>query len=281
MNNIYIKIFILSLCCLATTAVQAEGEFCLSGGFSSGYSCAFDKAKGSRKAVYSLQLLTNTGTEDKLVKRLEFLNLSVHHSAIVSERQHFYYLGEYLEERTAWHALDLVEKELGADTEKYRPELVSYTREYQNSLPRIRLMERGVLAGQSEAAFIVADAKPQLEPLLLSSKAASAGANTGHYTIETEQELPFADTPKITGPFYTVQLAAFATHQARSAFLASYPNFSIYCRQKNNGLYASYLGVFDDYAGARKYLHSVNTFDSLKPYVLKFTEVEMSRCSAG
>lgn len=250
----HLKILILSLCCLAHSVAKAEGEFCLSGGFSSGYSCAFDKASGSRKAVYSLQFLANTGTEDKLLKRLKFLNLKVIDSAVVSERQHFYYLGEYLEERTAWRALDLALVELAEDAKKYRPELVSYTREYDNALPRIRLVERGVLAGKP--AVVVAPV-PQVERFDNSQSANSVN------------------------PFYTIQLAAFGTSGAQVAFVKNHSNFTLYCREKNNGLFVSYLGVFDSYSEARDYLNGINTFDSLGPYVVKLDSVEINSCSAS
>lgn len=226
----------------------------MSGGFSSGYSCAFDKASGSRKAVYSLQFLANTGTEDKLLKRLKFLNLSVLDSAIVSERQHFYYLGEYLEERTAWQALDLALAKLGDDAKKYRPELVSYTREYQNTLPRIRLVERDVLAGKP--VVVAPESKSQMQRL---------DNNTAN-----------SATP--TSPFYTIQLAAFGTSWARVAFVKNHSSFTLYCREKSNGLFVSYLGMFDSYGGAREYLSSINTFDNLGPYVVKLDSVEINEC---
>lgn len=228
----------------------------MSGGFSSGYSCAFDKASGSRKAVYSLQFLANTGTEDKLLKRLKFLNLSVLDSTIVSERQHFYYLGEYLEERTAWQALDLALAKLADDAKKYRPELVSYTREYQNTLPRIRLVERDVLAGKP-AVVVAPEPKSQMQQLENNQSANSASAS---------------------GPFYTIQLAAFATSGARVAFVKNHSSFTLYCREKSNGLFVSYLGVFDSYGGAREYLSSINAFDNLGPYVVKLDSVEINEC---
>lgn len=243
----------------------------MSGGFSSGYSCAFDKASGSRKAVYSLQFLANTGTEDKLIKRLQFLNLSVLDSTIVSERQHFYYLGEYLEERTAWHALDLALAELGGDTKKYRPELVSYTREYQNTLPRIRLVERDVLAGKPASVDVTDTVVLETEPQLVSGAAIQTPVRRADESYRANS----------ANPFYTIQLAAFGTPGAQVAFVKNHSNFTLYCREKNNGLFVSYLGIFDSYSEARNYLSGVNTFDSLGPYVVKLTDIEMRRCEAG
>lgn len=243
----------------------------MSGGFSSGYSCAFDKASGSRKAVYSLQFLANTGTEDKLLKRLKFLNLSVLDSAIVSERQHFYYLGEYLEERTAWQALDLALAELGVDAKKYRPELVSYTREYQNTLPRIRLVERDVLAGKPASVDVTDTVVLETEPQLVFGAAIQTPVRRADESYRANS----------ANPFYTIQLAAFGTPGAQVAFVKNHSNFTLYCREKNNGLFVSYLGIFDSYSEARNYLNGVNTFDSLGPYVVKLTDIEMRRCKAG
>lgn len=269
-----VKIILFSLCWLYSHMVMAEREFCLSGGYSSGYSCDFENAAGSRKAVYSLQFLANTGTEDKLLKRLDFLNLTVLDSAIVSERQHFYYLGEYTEEKTAWHALDRVNETLGNDTEKYRPELVSYTREYNNTLPRIRLVERGVLAGQP---LVVEGDRKTAERLQAQQVAPTAMAKNNQPMTANKDEL-VRKNKIMSGAFYTVQLAAFGSREAGERFAESYPNYTLYCRKKNNGLYANYLGVFDGYTSARDYLHSVKVFDRFKPYVVQLTDVELKVC---
>lgn len=209
--------------------------------------------------MYSLQFLANTGTEDKLLKRLDFLNLTVLDSTIVSERQHFYYLGEYTEEKTAWHALDRVNETLGSDTEKYRPELVSYTREYNNTLPRIRLVERGVLAGKP-AVVVAPEPESQMERLDNNQSANSASA---------------------AGPLYTIQLAAFGSSGARVAFVKNHSIFTLYCRENSNGLFVTYLGKFGSYSGAREYLSNINTFDNLGPYVVKFDSVEMNECEVS
>lgn len=249
----------------------------MSGGFSSGYSCAFDKARGSRKAVYSLQFLANTGTEDKLLKRLSFLNLTVLDSAIVSERQHFYYLGEYLEEKTAWRALTLAEEALGSDVDLYRPVLVSYTREYENVLPRIRLLEPAVLSGSLGAAKERSDraesSNSKALPKISQQKTSRSMSDTDHRVNRHKTS--------VDGPFYTIQLAAFKSSAAQVAFANNHSNFKIYCRKKSNGLYANYVGVFTSYAKARDYRLTLYEFDYMKPYILKFNDVSMSECETS
>lgn len=138
MFTVITSLSILAFTLLSHVAV-AEDEFCLSGGFSSGYSCAADKALGSRKTLFSVQILAQTGAQDQLMHRLKLPLLD---SILVSDSQSFYYLGHYSEINAAWDDLQRVKKILAPEVTQYRPTLVSYAREGE-SMPRIRMVEQG------------------------------------------------------------------------------------------------------------------------------------------
>ena len=256
MSRSITNLLILAFTLLTHVAV-AEEEFCLSGGFSSGYSCAADKALGSRKALFSVQMLAQTGAQDQLMHRLELPLLD---SIRVSDSQSFYYLGRYSEINAAWDDLQRVKKLLAPEVTQYRPTLVSYAREGE-SMPRIRLVEQGGLrlAGSINLA-------EQLE----TSNVAQGLANTGQTGL--------GEAMGISTSFYTIELQVFKTEPARAEFVSEYSDFELYCGRHASGAYASYLGLFEVRASASEFVQQAHAFDHLTPNIKKLTNTEMIRC---
>jgi hypothetical protein len=242
---------------LLSQVVLAEEEFCLSGGFSSGYSCAADKALGSRKALFSVQILAQTGAQDELMSRLKLPLLD---SILVSDSQSFYYLGNYPEIKAAWDDLQRVKKLLASEVLLYRPTLVSYARR-GDSIPRIRMVEQG-------SEKLAAKTNLALQPE--ASNVAEGLGNTG------QKDLGGAIADSAT--FYAVELQTFKTELARAEFVSEYSDFEFYCRRHSNGVYTSYLGIFEDHASASEYLQRVDAFAHLNPHIIKLSNVEMIGC---
>lgn len=283
----------------------AEGQYCLSGGFGNQYSCAADKASGSLPRVYSVQLLANATAEQELSKRI---NTPVLDRVSVSEQQSFFYFGAHSTETKAVNALHVMKQQLGSEFSQHRPMLVTYARD-GTSMARIRLVETDAIhmdfddgIAENTPEYQLEDnteriennptevvANSDVEPALQTAVKASEDTSekikvVTQKTVSTlpvvELDMPLQPALAVRrAPFYTVQLGAFSTEKAQLNFAKKYTQYDIYCRQKNNGLYGTYLGLFESYSDASQYLSEVETFKRMKPYVLKLSQVVLVPCT--
>lgn len=80
-------------------------------------------------------------------------------------------------------------------------------------------------------------------------------------------------------PIYTVALAAFEYEERLLSFIKKYSSNDLYCRQKNNGLYAVYWGIFNSYNHAKQGRDIAEKIPDIKPYIVKFNDHDLSNCN--
>lgn len=80
-------------------------------------------------------------------------------------------------------------------------------------------------------------------------------------------------------PIYTVALAAFEYEERLRSFIHKYSSNDLYCRQKNNGLYAVYWGIFNSYNHAKQGRDIAEKIPDIKPYIVKFNDNDLSNCN--
>lgn len=83
----------------------------------------------------------------------------------------------------------------------------------------------------------------------------------------------------VTGPIYTVALAAFQHEERLLNFIDKYSSNDLYCRQKNNGLYAAYWGIFNSHEHAKQGRQIAQKIPGIKPYIVKFNDNDLTHCN--
>mgnify|MGYP000621404084 CR=1 FL=1 len=251
---------------LGSTAVCASSSYCLSSGRTEGYRC--DTAQAQVSSWYSVQLLQRAG-EPQVAEE------DVLHRSGISESISLVYWGRYKDEAEAQAALALAIELWG---ERAKPLLVEFSP--RKGMPRIRLVA-------------------EVEPLLL---AAAAGRVPTQSELQRFTQLGYDGTPgyvaapviphdDIMGPVqlveepqyslvYSIQVGAFARLDQGQAFANQNREVPLYCRKKENGMFAVYYGVYQGFYDAKPHLGDHDVFAAQGAYVVKLKDVSFQPCDA-
>lgn len=254
---------LLLLLCSAT--VFASASYCLSSGRTEGYRC--DTAQAQASSWYSVQLLQQAG-EPQVAEE------DILHRSGVSENSSLIYWGRFKDEGEAQAALVAAVEQWG---ERARPLLVEFSP--RKGMPRIRLVA-------------------ETEPLLLAAAAGRVPTQTELLRFSELNEGEEADVDQslkahrgTVGPVrlveepqyslvYSIQVAAFARLDQGQTFANQNRSVPLYCRQKENGMFAVYYGVYQGFYDAKPHLEDHDVFSELGAYVVKLKNVSFQPCEA-
>lgn len=77
---------------------------------------------------------------------------------------------------------------------------------------------------------------------------------------------------------YSIQLAAYDLPEKGQNFAAQHADIPMFCRTRNNGVFAVYYGVFESYSDARQHLGDYDLLYNLNAYVVKLPKVSFDPC---
>lgn len=98
-------------------------------------------------------------------------------------------------------------------------------------------------------------------------------------TTEPQTRTAGINNDILTAPIYTVALAAFEYEERLLSFINKYSSNDLYCRQKNNGLYAVYWGIFNSHEHAKQGREIAQKIPDIKPYIVKFNDNDLNNCN--
>jgi len=252
---------------LSSTVVYANASYCLSSGRTEGYRC--DTEQAQTPSWYSIQLLQRAGTP--LIPEADIV-----HRSGVSESSSLIYLGRFEEAEDGLSALAVAINQWG---ERAKPLLVEFTPRV--GMPRIRLV------AESEPLLLAAvdsgSSATQVGLLRFDRPAAAVGRSDEPALLEV--------VGPVTAPFqlavkpqyslvYSIQVGAFARVDLGQRFASRNREVPLYCRQKKNGIFAVYYGVYQGYGDAKPHLKDHELFDSMGAYVVKLKNVSFQPCDA-
>ena len=77
---------------------------------------------------------------------------------------------------------------------------------------------------------------------------------------------------------YSIQLAAYDLPEKGQSFAAKHADIPMFCRTRDNGIFAVYYGVFESYVDARQHLGDYDLLYNLNAYVVKLPKVSFEPC---
>jgi hypothetical protein len=222
-------------------------SYCLSGGTRSAYSCTQpgDADQPLARERYAVQVLVDARNQAALAE-VSFPSL---HEVQVTDDRRLVYLGGFDALPEGQQALDTVTEALGLD---FSPMLVAFTP--REPLPLIRLVQE-----PDSAVLQLAEARLQGLP----APAASGGGRESQYDL-----------------VYSIQIGAFKFASFGQRFAKKHDAIPLQCRQKDNGIFAVYYGLYESFADARGHLQDYPLLDELGAYVVKLRNVTFSACDA-
>ncbi|BFM18305.1 hypothetical protein R50073_44880 [Maricurvus nonylphenolicus] len=233
-----------------TVQVWAVESYCLSGGTRSAYSCAQIGETGQPLARerYAVQVLVDARNQAALAE-VSFPSL---HEVQITDNRRLVYLGGFDALPEGQQALDTVTEELGLD---FSPMLVAFTP--REPLPLIRLVQE-----PDGAVLRLAQARLQDLP-------APASGTQQSDMNESQYDL-----------VYSIQIGAFKFASFGQRFAKKHGAIPLQCRQKDNGIFAVYYGLYENFADAKGHLKDYPLLDKLGAYVVKLRNVTFSACDA-
>jgi hypothetical protein len=196
---------------------------------------------------YTLQL-SAAPTQHKTLA--QHLSLPVMHRENFGPGQDFIYLGYFESEQDAQKILQQLHTQ--------QPELKTYQ-------PVI-------------VEFFTSNTQPDIKTRPASTTAAAITNNTKAAKQQPKHTTEI-NSDAVTGPIYTVALAAFEYEETLLNFINKYSSNNLYCRQKNNGLYAVYWGIFNSHEHAKQGREIAQKIPDIKPYIVKFNDNDLNNCN--
>lgn len=240
---------------LGSAVGHASASYCLSSGRAEGFSC--DVGQAQAPSWYSVQLLQQSG-------RPSVPEADILHRSGVTEDSSLIYLGRFEESEDAHSALVEAVKQWG---EHAKPLLVEFTP--REGMPRIRF---------------VADAEPLLLAAAGGVNVTQAGLLRSAEPVSVASGLGEASFRVVEKPqyslVYSIQVGAFASLSLGQKFATRNRDVPLYCRQKENGIFAVYYGVYQGFYDAKPHLNDHKLFDSMGAYVVKLNNVSFQPCDA-
>lgn len=91
--------------------------------------------------------------------------------------------------------------------------------------------------------------------------------------------LPTAKRPQYD-VVYSIQVGAFDRAEFGQQFASEHGEVPLSCRQKRNGIFAVYYGVYQDYDEAKSHLQDYELLQVMGAYVVKLQDVSFKPCEA-
>lgn len=241
---------VIALLMVVTAPVWAVDSYCLSGGTRSAYSCTQIGEAGQPLARerYAVQVLVDARNQAALAE-VDFKSL---HEVQVTDSRRLVYLGGFDELPEGQQALNAVTKELGLD---FSPMLVAFTP--REPLPLIRLVQ------EPDGAVL------QLAQARLQDLPPTASGEKPVVADDSQYDL-----------VYSIQVGAFKFASFGQKFAKKHETVPLQCRQKDNGIFAVYYGLYENFADAKGHLKDYPLLDELGAYVVKLRNVTFSACGS-
>jgi len=252
---------------LSSAVVCASASYCLSSGRTEGFRCDTEQALAS--SWYSVQLLQRSGNP-------QVAEADIVHRSGISESSSLIYLGRFEDAEDGQSALAMALEQWG---ERAKPLLVEFTP--REGMPRIRLVAESeplLLASAADGNTVA-----QAELLRFSELTGGVAANVKPAGLLAQKPgiEPFQLTVEPQYSLvYSIQVGAFAQLDYGQRFAKSNREVPMYCRQKANGIFAVYYGVYQAYADAKPHLGDHELFDKMGAYVVKLRDVSFQPCDA-
>jgi len=254
------------------------------------------------EAFYTLQLQVDPSREAQLQGLLQ---LRLMHRENFGGQENFIYLGEFNSAEAAQIQLDLLNKKSEDQLKHFNPVVMElFTPRSQQIKPQLKTQAqtKPTPAEQTPTPKIPSKKNPPADTLL--TKNTSPGKktvpskkitpeetvaplmhpqptraqSTAPQSMPTESIATKNNTHDAKGPIYTVALAAFKREKNRQKFIDSQPHVQFYCRTKNNGLFASYTGIFYSYKAAIPARDKAMKIKGISPYIVKFNNSTLREC---
>jgi hypothetical protein len=230
----------------------ANDQYCLSGGHESGFRCEESQAVASpnNRRYYSIQLLEQAG-ENELSSRADIV-----YKVTVEGGRRLVYLGQYTSRAAGVAALGKALKTWGRS--RY-PLLVS-------------------VQGPQDSPSIRLEAEPDPAPLGLSASTPVPAPATA----DGQGEAPRL-TLRQNAPYelvYSIQTAVFADAKQGHDFAQRHPGIALTCREREDGLFSVYYGVYQSYSDARQHLQDYDLLAQQGAYIVRLEQASFLPCEA-
>lgn len=201
-------------------------------------------------SFYTLQFRAAPAQHETLHK---YLSLPVAHRENFGDGQDYIYLGYFNTEKDAQTTLDKLHTQQ-PELNTYQPIIVELlsnrqTPEYTNRKEKLASVDKNKKMSSINAVEAVENEK-------------------NHQPANIQN-----------GPIYTVALAAFEHKERLISFISKYSSNNLYCRQKNNGLYAVYWGIFNSHEHAKQGRDIAKKIPDIQPYIVKFNDNDLNNCN--
>lgn len=225
-------------------------SFCLSAGLLQEYRCDSNSLEAQIAAGqrYSIQLLS---VDEQMPELPEAL--TVFHRTQLSGNQAFVYVGEFTQRQEALDTMTALVMVDTLDPDRWRPAVVQIDKSRQ--VPGVRLVQMY---------------KDKTFSHLAVSEVASDPLNFAGDNLNEGRFMP---------SYFTVQIASFEELEGQHEFVAEHSVDDLLCRQRRNGRFTIYSGVFSSESEAKKRKREMRSrFKGA--YVLRLKQEDMFSCDA-
>ncbi len=257
----------LVLLMLNASAGQAKEQdsYCLSGGNRTAYNCEQLTPTGQLvKEMFAIQVVADEQGS------LEALDYTLLHEMAVGDDKRLLYFGGFEDLERGQQALAEFNQRLGAD---YRPLLVAFTP--REPMPLIRLVAEPSTnyLQLASANHLVSETLSDVSTTLSDTIADSASARE-------EQRLIQGSSDNLYDVVYSIQIGAYKYASYGQNFAKRHSQIPLQCRQKDNGIFAVYYGLFENFNDAKGHLRDYPLLAEVGAYVVKLKDVTFSPCGA-
>ncbi len=262
-------LLLLSAMSLLPLQVQAQNSteepYCLSGGNRTAYTCEQLTPAGQLiKEMFAIQVVADERAS------LQAVDYTLLHETAVGDGKRLVYFGGFDALEQGQQALAEFSQHLGAE---YRPLLVAFTP--REPLPLIRLVE------EPETDYLQLASANHLVSETLSDVSASPAAVVADAVNDREEPHLLQDSSD--GRYdlvYSIQIGAYKYASYGQHFAKQHSQIPLQCRQKDNGIFAVYYGLFENFKDAKGHLSDYPLLAEVGAYVVKLTDVTFSPCGA-
>ncbi len=257
----------LVLLMLNASAGQAKEQdsYCLSGGNRTAYTCEQLTPTGQLvKEMFAIQVVADEQAS------LEALDYTLLHEMAVGDDKRLVYFGGFEDLERGQQALAEFNQRLGAD---YRPLLVAFTP--REPMPLIRLV-----AEPSTNYLQLASANHLVSETLSDVSTTLSDTITDSANAREEQRLIQGSSDNLYDVVYSIQIGAYKYASYGQNFAKRHSQIPLQCRQKDNGIFAVYYGLFENFNDAKGHLRDYPLLAEVGAYVVKLKDVTFSPCGA-
>jgi hypothetical protein len=256
-------------------ALSQEDSYCLSGGNRTAYTCEQLTPTGQLvKEMFAIQVVA-----DEQVS-LQALDYTLLHEMAVGDDKRLVYFGGFEDLERGQQALAEFSQRLGAD---YRPLLVAFTP--REPMPLIRLVAEPDTDYLQLASVnhLVSETLSDVGTTLSDTITDSANAREEQRLMPERAAEKLADQESSDNLYdlvYSIQIGAYKYANYGQNFAKQHSQIPLQCRQKDNGIFAVYYGLFENFKDAKGHLTDYPLLAEVGAYVVKLKDVTFSPCGA-